>query len=335
MIQFFAATSDIDVEQTKSALQKVGESIFNWESLVILFVCIAAALIAGSLFAFLVRKITKSVARSADQATNLGTVNRLRRVETTLIISIAIIRLLLVVMAVYVWWAITHPNSSSASSVIGAGALTAVILGGALTPLLRDFSFGAGMMAERWFGVGDLISIDFPNVQGVVERITLRSTKIRGLNGEVIWVANQTINGVKVAQKGVRRTAIEIFANDPDAAEAMVEKVNKLLPGGLSLLVSPLEVVEVEQRDEDIWHITAVGETAPEREWILEKAAVDIFKQLDAKLEKPLLIVDPVPRYADKDTERLISRAVKNARKTQRSYKHRKVVKDERDAYKR
>lgn len=331
MFQFIAdATTNVDINQTKSALQTIGESIFNWQSLLILLVCIGAALLIGNMVALLVRRLTRSIARSADVSTDLGTVNRLRRLETMLIISIAIVRIFLMVIAIYVWWVARHPGTANPSSIIGAGALTAVIVGGAITPLLRDFSFGAGMMAERWFGVGDLIRIDFPSVQGVVERITLRSTRIRGLNGEIIWVANQTMSGVHVAQKGVHRTAIELFTNDARAAEKMVERVNKLLPGGYSLLVAPLEVVEVSQRDDDIWHLTAIGETAPGREWILEKTALEIFKKLDEQAKKPILIVDPVARYADPDMEKQLARAVKNARKQRRSSRYRKITRDER-----
>lgn len=315
----YIAQSTVNIEETKNALQRIGEAVFDWRMLAILILCVAAAVIAGNIIALVVRRITKVVARSADASKDLGTVNRLRRLETMLIIFIAIMRLFLLVMAVYIWWVITHPGATKPSTIIGAGALTAVIIGGAVTPLLRDFSFGAGMMAERWFGVGDLITIDFPSVQGVVERITLRSTRLRGLNGEIIWVANQTMTGVKVAQKGVRRTALELFVTDPDAAEEMVEKVNKLLPGGLSLLVSPLTIVEETQRDTDIWRITAVGETAPGREWIIEDAAISICKQLDEKAKKQILIVDPVSRYADPDMERELARAVRNARKKRRT----------------
>ena len=157
----------------------------------------------------------------------------------------------------------------------------------------------------------------------MVERITLRSTRIRGLNGEVIWVANQTINGVKVAQKGVWATAIEIFVTDPKAAEQLVARTNTLLPGGFSMLASPLRIIEVTERDTDVWHVTAVGETAPGRDWILTDAAIRVMKQLDEKSKTPILIVDPVSRYSDKDTERQMARAVKNAKKKRRSLRRR------------
>lgn len=315
------------VEQTKTVLQRIGESVFDGKSLLILLASLATAMIVGAVMAQILRGLSRSIAKAADVSTDLATVNRLRRLETSTIIAIAIIRLFLLVVAVYFWWVYTHEGGSRPSAVIGAGALTAVLLGGMLTPLLRDFSFGAGMMAERWFGVGDLISIDFPNVQGVVERITLRSTRIRGLNGEIIWVANQTMNGVRVAQKGVRLTAVELFVTDPEAAQKMVDRVNKLLPGGLSLLVAPLRIVEIADRGDAIWHITAIGETAPGREWILEKTALETFIKLDEKRKKPILIVDPIARYADPDMERQLARAVRNARKKRRRINYRQAIK--------
>jgi hypothetical protein len=243
-----------------------------------------------------------------------------------LILLIAVVRLLALVFAVYFWWVYTHPEGSKPGAALGAGAITALIIGGAISPLLRDFAFGIGMMAERWFGVGDLISIDFPNVQGVVERITLRSTRLRGLNGEVIWVANQTMSGVRVAQKGVWTTAVELFVTEPESAARLIDRTNNLLPGGLALLVSPLKIVDIVEREPDVWHITAIGETAPGREWILEKTAIEILKKLDADSKKPILIVDPLPRFADKETERQFARAVKNARKTRRTFNYRKVM---------
>ena len=330
----FANSETVNVDQTKSVLQNIGDTIFNGRSFMVFVVSIVVALILGSIIAALLRRLGRAVGRTADASRDLGTVNRLRSIETWITLSTAIIRLLLIMFAVYFWWVYTHPTGSRPSAIIGASAVAIIIVGGIVGPLLRDFAFGAGMIAEHWFSVGDLIAIETPNVQGVVERITLRSTRLRSLNGETIWVANQNMNGVRVARKGVWPTAIELFVTDPVRAEEMVDTVNKLLPGGLALLASPLRIIEVVQRDETIWHITAVGETTPGREWILTDAALNIFKQLDEKSKDPLLIVNPVARYADKDTERLVLRAVKNAKKKHHTFTYRRaIVKDEREAY--
>jgi hypothetical protein len=175
------------------------------------------------------------------------------------------------------------------------------------------------MMAEHWFGVGDLVTIAPNDIQGVVERITLRSTRIRGLNGEIIWVSNQNISSVRIAQKGVWTVAIELFVTDKARAEQLVEQVNTLLPTGPSLVVSPLAIMTNAERADGVWHLTALAETAPGRNWLIERTAIELLKNLDDKSKKPILLAEPIARYADNDTEREFARAVNNAKKTRRS----------------
>lgn len=311
--------ADKTLEQSSNVFKQITNALFAGNSLWVLLVSLLVAGLVGKGLSLILRRASRSFGRQADAATDLTNVNRLRRLETWTILSIAIVRVLCIVLGLYFWWSFTHPHNQP-SALVGASALVIVIIGGVFSPLLRDFAFGGGMMAEHWFGVGDLITIEpFTNIQGVVERITLRSTRIRGLNGEVIWVANQNIAGVRIAQKGVWTMAIELFVTDPKKAERLIEQTNALLPTGPSLLASPLGIMTVDKRSDELWHVTAIGETAPGREWLIERTAIDLLKKLDEKARQPILITDPVARYADNDTERQFARAVKNAKKTRRA----------------
>ncbi|HSX42895.1 MAG TPA: mechanosensitive ion channel domain-containing protein [Candidatus Saccharimonadales bacterium] len=225
MLQFLATTSaDQTLQQSTDVFRQITNAIFGGNSFWILVVSLLVSGLAGKLVSIVLRRMSRLFGRTADAATNLATVNRFRRLETWTILSIAIVRVFLVVVGLYFWWAFTHP-ASKPSALVGASAILIVVIGGVVSPLLRDFAFGSGMMAEHWFGVGDLITIvPFPDIQGVVERITLRSTRVRGLNGEVIWIANQNIQGVRIAQKGVWTMAIELFVTDPRTAERLIEK---------------------------------------------------------------------------------------------------------------
>jgi hypothetical protein len=314
------AANDTALKQSSNVLKQISDAVFgSGNSLLVLVVSLLAAAILGKIASLILRRLSRGFGRQADAATDLDSVNRYRRLETWTILSIALLRVLFFVLALYFWWSYTHPNNRP-SGLIGASALLVLILGGVFSPLLRDFAFGSGMMAEHWFGVGDLITIEpFTGIQGVVERITLRSTRIRGLNGEVIWITNQNISGVRIAQKGVWTMAIELFVTDAEKAEALINRANDLLPTGPSLVVSPLRIMTSDKRAHHTWHITAIGETAPGREWLIEKTAIDLLKKLDEKAKSPVLITDPIARYADNDTERQFARAVKNARKTRRS----------------
>lgn len=319
MLVYLAQTAaDKTLQLSTDAFKKIANNLFSGNSLWVLVISLVVPLLLGKAVSVVLRRVSRSFGKRADAASDLAAVNRMRRLETWTILSIAILRVLLVILGLYFWWAYMHPGNGS-SGIIGASALLAIVLGGVVGPLLRDFAFGSGMMAEHWFGVGDLITIvPFTDIQGVVERITLRSTRIRGLNGEVIWIANQNISAVRIAQKGVWTMAIELFVTDPKKAEALIEKTNALLPTGPSLVATRLGILASHQRSKDLWHVTAVGETAPGREWLLQKTAIDLLKQLDAKSAHPVLITEPVARYADNDTERQFARAINNAKKTRR-----------------
>ena len=324
--RFAAMAADKTLEQSSNVFKQISNALFSGNSLWVLVVSLAVAGLIGKLFSTILRRVSRGFGRRADAAIDLTAVNRFRRLETWTILSIAIVRVLLVILGLYFWWVFTHPHNRP-SGLVGASALLIVIVGGVFSPLLRDFAFGGGMMAEHWFGVGDLITIEpFTNIQGVVERITLRSTRIRGLNGEVIWIANQNISGVRIAQKGVWTMAIELFVTDPKKAEVLIERTNALLPTGPSLVASRLGVMRSDERAKDLWHLTAVGETAPGREWLLERTAIDLLKKLDEQSKKPILLTEPVARYADNDTERQFARAVNNAKKTRRAPRRPKLT---------
>ena len=300
---------------TSEFIKQVSENFINVHSITVFITCIVIALILGRIVAAILRKAVQLISRQADNTEDLRKVNRLRRYETILVLFIAGIRSVLLICAIYFWWMLTHPNAQP-TALLGAGALTLVIVYGILTPVLRDITAGSVMMAEHWYGVGDHVKVEpFWDVQGVVERVSLRSTKIRGLNGEIIWINNQNITGVHLAPKGVRTMGLELFVTDLAAGENLISKTNRRLPIGPMLMVNPLEITSSEQVGDNLWHITAVGETAPGREWLIEQSAVELIKDLDEKSKKPVLTHGPLARYADPEADNRFKRTIKNARK--------------------
>lgn len=308
-----ADTVDTTLSQSKAVFERIVKSVFNAESVITLIIAVAIALVIGRLAAMILRRVTYYIGSLADKTDNLATVTRLRRVETLVVLSIAVIRTLLVALAVYFWWSVSHPNQQP-TALLGAGAVLAIILTGSLSPILRDVAYGAGMMIEHWYGVGDHVSIDpLINGQGIVERVTLRSTKIRGVNGEAIWVNNQNIWAVRVTPKGLRTIALELFVSDPDAGEKLIHDTNLRLPIGPLMVASPLIIMTQAKIDTKLWHFTALSEVAPGREWFLDTFAINILKDLDAK--QHILVHEPISRFADSGAEQKFARTIRNSRK--------------------
>lgn len=297
-------------------LRRFADNFLNFRSILVLVVSVTTALIIGRVIAYLLRRLVLVISRNADKTEDLNTVNRLRRYETIIVISIAMIRGLLIVLALYFWWVFVHPNGQP-TALIGASALAVLVFSSAFSPLLRDMAAGSFMMAEHWYGVGDHVRIEpFADMQGVVERVTLRSTRIRGLNGEVIWISNQNIQGVRLTPKGIRTIGLEVFVDNLAAGQKLIQMTNRRLPAGPMLMVNPLHIASEEKVGDNLWHITAIGETAPGREWLIEQSAVQLIKELDEQSKKPCLAHGPLARYADIEADRKFSRSIKNARKT-------------------
>jgi small-conductance mechanosensitive channel len=333
------AQSPSQTEQTlhdaRSTLERISESFINPQSLLVFIVSIITALLLGRVIAAILRRATKMIGARADKIEDLNRVNQLRRLETLIVLSIAAIRTLLVLFSIYFWWTFTH-DSQQSTAILGAGALLTVLLSGGLFNILRDVAAGSTMMAEHWYGVGDHIHIEpLPDAQGIVERVTLRSTKLRKVTGEIIWVNNKDIMGVSVTPKGVRTIAIELFVKDIDRGVQLIEDVNLRLPVGALVVARPLSIMMQQQVGKDLWHITALSEAAPGREWLLDKFAIDVLKELDEKHQ--VLAHEPISRYADSEAERRFARTILNARKSrvQRDNVVKMVAQKHRDGVKR
>jgi hypothetical protein len=309
-----AAQTEQTYHQVKGAFEQVSDSLITKESLSVLVGSVIMALIIGRIVTIILRRVTRMLGRAADRTEDLNRVNQLRRAETLIVLTIPLARTILIIFALYVWWVYTHDNQET-TALLGASALLTIILSGALFNTLRDVASGSVMMVEHWYGVGDHIQIEpFAGAQGIVERVTLRSTRIRKVNGEILWINNKDIAGVSLTPKGVHTIAIELFAKDEAIATKLINDTNMRLPqDGLSV-VNPLTIMTVGKIGANLWHLTAICEVAPGREWLIEKFAIEIMKELDEK--KPVLVHEPISRYADSDAERRFARTISNARKT-------------------
>ncbi len=284
-----------------------------FRSLLILFVSIVVAYWLSRFLAQGIIKIAQYIGTRSDNSADESHQFKLRRIETYLSITVAVVRAFTVAVVAYYAWQLLSPMATTQTAAIGAGALFIVFAGGTIGVMLRDLTSGTAMIAENWFNVGDYISVEpFIDVSGVVERATLRSTKLRSLTGEVIWLHNQHIHGVKVTPRGIRTIAVDVFVNDKDKGEVLVRKILNGIPTGTLLITKKPKIESIEKWGDDLWRIVVYGYTAPGREWLMEQVFVDTIKTADRKSHnRNVIMYQPIVRLADTEAEKNFKRAIR------------------------
>ena len=286
-----------------------------------ILIIVAAMLVAYWVSRFLAKgmiKIAQAIALRSDEESNDARALKLRQTETYLSIATAVVRMAVVVIVGYIAWIIINPFSASKASssiaAIGAGTFFALIAGQTVGIILRDITAGAVMIAENWYKIGDFIKVEpYGEVEGVVERFTLRSTRLRALNGELVMIHNQNITGVHVTPNGLRTIAVDVFVRDKERGQEEIKKIIEAIPRGKTMLAKPLRIRSTEQWGESRWRITVIGQTTPGREWLIEKFFVEALVDIDeGKIgHDRLLVLPPMPRNADAIADKRFRRAVR------------------------
>jgi small conductance mechanosensitive channel len=163
------------------------------------------------------------------------------------------------------------------SSLVAPAAVVGVALGFGAQRLVQDLLSGFFIIAERQYGFGDLISITgigIPgDVIGTVEDVTLRVTKIRTANGEVIFTPNGQITQLTNLSRDWARVVVDVpvpLSVDVGHISEILRRVGReayaddiLHP---QLLDAPA-VMGVQSIEVDQIHVRVVARTLPGRQF--------------------------------------------------------------------
>ena len=171
--------------------------------------------------------------------------------------------------------------------IAGAGVL-GVAIGFGAQDIVKDFLSGVLMLIEDQYGVGDVI--DAGEATGVVEEVSLRTTRIRDVNGTVWHVPNGSITRVGNLTQDWSRMILDVGV----AYETDVDEAIEVLRGVLErfqqrddvrerLLGEPMEIWGVNDLGDSSIAIRVVAKTVPGEQWALGRLFRQVVKrELDA-----------------------------------------------------
>jgi hypothetical protein len=188
-----------------------------------------------------------------------------------------------------------------------AGASFLLILAGfSAQRVLVDLIAGFSMFTEKWYSVGDTIAIPTMELQGVVEDVSLRRTKLRSLDGEVVNIHNSQIPAVRVLPSGMKEFDVEIVASSREAAELLVADVAALLPAGPTTFSRRPQIHEIDDLAPGLVRLRIRAAVAPGREWLVNGFYTDLLKE---RADKHLIVHGPVVLTVDEGAARSFARA--------------------------
>src|SRR5205809_7029661 len=167
---------------------------------VLTVICLfAAAWLVSRGAAYVARKVL--IWHDRQNETAAATVDlriaNVKRRETTVAVIRAAIAYAAFAIAIVLSAAQLTGGWSKLSTLAGASFLL-ILAGFAVQRVLMDVIAGTMLFVERWYAVGDTIAIPTLELQGIVEDVSLRRTRLRTLDGETIQVSNSQIPAVRL-----------------------------------------------------------------------------------------------------------------------------------------
>jgi small-conductance mechanosensitive channel len=165
------------------------------------------------------------------------------------------------------------------ASLVAPATVAGVALGFGAQRIVQDILAGFFIITERQYGFGDLIRISnlgaTTGVTGTVEDVTLRVTRMRTVNGEVVIIPNGQINQVTNLSRDWARAVVDV----PLPVTADINRVNAILQtvGNAvyddetlrPLMLDAPTVMGVESIDVGGFSIRMVSRTLPGKQFIV------------------------------------------------------------------
>jgi hypothetical protein len=181
-----------------------------------------------------------------------------------------------------------------------------ILVGFSAQRVLVDLIAGFSMFTEKWYSVGDTIAIPTMELQGVVEDVSLRRTKLRSLDGEVVNIHNSQIPAVRVLPSGMKEFDVEIVASSREGAELLVADVSALLPEGPTTFSQRPQIHQIDELAPGLVRLRIRAAVAPGREWLVNGFYTDLLKE---RAGNHLIVHGPVVLTVDEGAARSFARA--------------------------
>jgi small conductance mechanosensitive channel len=157
--------------------------------------------------------------------------------------------------------------------IAGAG-IAGVALGFGAQSLVKDFLSGIFMLVEDQFGVGDIV--DVGEASGLVEGVSLRTTRLRDVEGTVWHVPNGEIHRVGNKSQQWSRALLDVQV----AFETDVDEATRVIKAAADEVWHSEEVGPSVLEEPEVWGVEGFGPTGIAIRLVVKTQPADQWKVL-------------------------------------------------------
>jgi small-conductance mechanosensitive channel len=228
---------------------------------------LALVLLTCFLILWAVSLVARAVRKAVDDGNEGVTTDAERRAAT---LGSVLKNAARVLVAVFFLLVTLQEFGVNIQPLLAGSAVAGVALGFGAQALVKDIISGFFLLLENQFGVGDIIDVDNKH-SGTVERMTLRITQIRDLEGRAHYLPNGTITQVVVLSKDYARALVDVEINNDQDVDRVMELLRvlgqELMTDRPATVLEPTDVRGVETMSATGCTIRTLTKTAPGLQW--------------------------------------------------------------------
>jgi small conductance mechanosensitive channel len=227
---------------------------------------IASTLVAAILILKLIDSTMRRLRSLIPVADTIGVHRAEQRAETLRQIVHSVAKVVLIVVVLLVT---ADQLGYDTKTLLATVSIVGVAVGFGAQSLVKDVISGFFILLEDQYGVGDVIKVD--NHSGVVERMSMRATVLRNLEGQVHVIPNGNIQTVTVLTKEWARAVVDVtvgYRENLEKVFRVLERIgDRLHEEWPDRVTEKPTILGIEQLGQDGVVIRCVTKTPPMKQW--------------------------------------------------------------------
>lgn len=244
----------------------------HWFPLVIVVVVAWLALRFGSL---VIDKVVRRAVRQSPFSQEYLTPEDIKKRQDTLVSMLTA----LWKTGVWVVAALTFISEAAlfnTTPLLASAGIVGVALGFGAQSVIKDLLSGVFIIIENQYRVGDTINIDgigAGSPSGTVERITIRSTVLRDIDGNVHFVPNGAIVHVTNKTMGFSKVNFTLGVDPSTNVDKLAEIINKVGeklakdPAWADKIIEAPRFLRIGSFTDTTLEVRVTGKTQPSAQW--------------------------------------------------------------------